>query len=562
MADTARLEPYYFHERGFETIEEAADWFEWEVPESFNVAAYVCDRWAEETPHDVALYVRDGAGRANACSFRQLRSEANRFANFLAERGVGVGDRIAVNGAQRVESLVAHVAAFKLGAVSVPLSVLLGSEGLRYRLTHADVRAFVVDEAAVETLREVRDDLDDLECVVTNGDFDRAEETAYRDAVAGRSARFDTRETAAEDPACVIYTSGTTGKPKGAVHAHRGLLGELPQFLSLQCHRTGDDQVTRTTSEWSWIMSLNGVVLPALFYGGAVAACPAGKFDPEREFGLVETFGVTHLNLPPTAVRMMMAVDSPAERWDLSSVHTFITGGESAGERIIQWVADVFDDAAFIEGYGSTEIGGLISDDPAYGVDHRIGYLGVPSLGHEVAVVDPETMEPIEEPDVIGELVVRFEGDPMLFVEYLDEPEKTAEKIQNGWLRSEDLVSVDEDGYVKFHARDDDLIISSGYRFGPDEIEEALVAHEAVSDAGVIGVPHETRGEIPKAYVVLHDGYEASDDLRADLQAFVKGRLAKYEYPREIEFVRSLPTTSTGKVQRATLRERDDDGET
>jgi len=561
MDERERLEPYYFHEKGFETLAEAEEYFEWEVPDSFNIAEYVCDRWADDGDR-TALYVGGDGGGTRSYSFADLRDEANRFANFLADRGVGVGDRIAVNGTQRLESLVAHLAAFKLGAVSVPLSVLLGSEGLRYRLDDSEACAFVVDRAAAETLAAVREDLDDLDLVVTNDDFARGDQVAFCDAVDGRSDRFETLETDAEDPSCVIYTSGTTGQPKGAVHAHRHVLGELPQFVSLQGHRTGAGEVTRTISEWSWIMSLNGVVLPALFYGGAVAACPAGKFDPEREFGLVETFGVTHLNLPPTAVRMMMAVDSPAERWDLSSVHTFITGGESAGERIIQWVADVFDDAAFIEGYGSTEIGGLISDDPAYGVDHRIGYLGVPSLGHEVAVVDPETMEPIEEPDVIGELVVRFEGDPMLFVEYLDEPEKTAEKIQNGWLRSEDLVSVDEDGYVKFHARDDDLIISSGYRFGPDEIEEALVAHEAVSDAGVIGVPHETRGEIPKAYVVLHDGYEASDDLRADLQAFVKGRLAKYEYPREIEFVRSLPTTSTGKVQRATLRERDDDGET
>ncbi|WP_247004167.1 acyl-CoA synthetase [Halosolutus gelatinilyticus] len=557
MDETDRLENYYFHEQGFDTIEAAEEWFEWEIPETFNIAHYVCDRWAEAKKNDVALYIDAEGERRSAYTFRQLRHYANRFANALEDRHIGPGDRVAVNGTQCLQSLVAHLAAFKLGAVTVPLSVLLGTDGLRYRLANSGSTAFVVARDAIETFREIRDDLDALELVVTTEGFDKEGEVSFWEVIEGYAADFETRRTDSEDDACIIYTSGTTGKPKGAVHAHRHLLGLLPQFISLQRHNTGGDQVARTISEWSWIMSLNQMVLPPLFYGIPVVGSPRGKFEAEKEFELVDRFGITHLNLPPTAVRKMMQVDDAAEKHDLSSLRSFSTGGESAGESIIDWATSTFENAAFVEGYGTTEIGGLICDDPAFGIAHRTGYFGIPSLGHEVAILDLDTGEPIEAPGKIGELAVRYEDDPMLFVGYLDKPEKTAEKVQNGWLLSEDLVSIDEDGYFRFHARDDDLIISSGYRFGPDEIEEALVTHEAVAEAGVIGVPHETRGEIPKAFVVLSEGREPTEERRSDLQQHVKDRLAKYEYPRELEFVEKLPRTSTGKIRRTALRGRE-----
>ena len=558
MEGRDRLEKYYFHEQGFETRAEAEEWFEWEVPETFNIAHYACDRWADAKENSVALYIEGEEERQSAYTFQQLQHYANRFANYLAEQGIGPGDRVAVNGTQRLQSLVTHFAAFKIGAVSVPLSGLLGSEGLRYRLADSNSAAFVVDRSAVETLREIRSDLDALELVVTNKDFAQGDEVSFWDAVDGCSSEYETRETDPEDETCIIYTSGTTGKPKGAIHAHRHLLGGLPQYVSLQRHRTSNDQVTRTTSEWSWIMSLNGIVFPALFYGVPVVGYPSGKFEAEKEFELVERFGITHLNLPPTAVRMMMQVDDPDETYDLTSLQSFSTGGESAGQSIIDWATSTFENAKFLEGYGATEFGGLICDDPEFGFDHRIDHFGIPSVGHDVAVLDLETREPIEESGKIGELAVRYEGNPALFQEYLNRPEATAEKIQDGWFLTEDLVSRDEDGYFQFHARDNDLIISSGYRFGPEEIEEALVTHEAVQQAGVIGVPHETRGEIPKAFIVPNDGYDSDEDLRLDLQQHVKDRLAKYEYPRELEFVEELPRTSTGKLQRTALRDKEE----
>jgi len=557
MTETADLETYYFHQRDFETLEEIREWFEWEVPETFNISEAACERWAESDPDRVALSLNRPDGDHTSYTFRAVNRKANKFAAYLDAEGVGVGDRIAINGTQCVESLAGHLAAFKLGAVSVPLTVLLGSDGLEYRLSDCDASVFLVDEAAVETLRSVRERVDSLELVVTYDDFDRDDELNFQEAIDGHSPDFETRETAADDEAFIIYTSGTTGQPKGVVHAHRHLLGGLPQFLSLQCHRTDEDQVVRTVSEWSWIMSLPGIVLPALFYGLPVVGHTGDQFDPEAEFDLIDRLDVTHLNLPPTAVRMMMQVEDPATRYDLTSLQSLTTGGEAADENIIEWVGDTFENAAFLEGYGTTEIGGLICDDPAVGFDHRLGYFGVPSVGHEVAVLDPETGERIEEPHEIGELAVRYEDDPMLFLEYLNLPEQTDETIQDGWLHSDDLVSVDEDGYFRFHSRSDDIIISSGYRIAPKEIEEVLLTHPAVQHVGVIGVPHETRGEIPKAFVVLANGYDPSEGLVEELQSHVKERLAKYEYPREIEFTDEIPTTTTGKVRRQSLRSRE-----
>lgn len=557
MGEFPVLDAYRFDERDWTTYEDLAADFEWEVPDEFNIATYCCDRWADQDGSRVALYEEAPDGTSTSYTFAEVRDYANQLAAFLSEQGIGRGDRIAVNGVQRVEPLITHFAAYKLGAVSVPLSILIGGDGVRYRCNDCEVSAFVASQQGYEAYRGVEDDISTLETVLPFGFDAHAEDRDFWDALKGRSRTFETATTAAEDSASIIYTSGTTGDPKGVVHAHRHLLGVLPGFARAKGMDYADDAVLRTLVEWSWIGSLTILVLPGLYYGLPIVAYESAGFEPEKEFELIEKYGITTVGTPATGARMMMGIDDPAERFDLASLESFESGGEAVDQQLVEWVRDTFDEAVFVEGFGQTEAPMLITDAPHFGYEHRPEHMGIPGLGHEVRVVDPDTREPIEEAGEPGELAIAYEGNPMLFKEYYGLPEKTANKIQDGWLLTEDLVEIDGDGYVKYVSRLDDIIISSGYKLSPVEIEETLQSHENVMNAAVIGVPHETRGEIPKGFVSLAPEVEPSEDLADTLQSFVKAELAKYQYPREIEFVEELPRTTTGKVRRKALKERE-----
>lgn len=557
MSTIPDLEAYRFYEREWTEYDDLLDSFEWEVPERFNMASYICDRWCEDGDR-TALVADDGDGNGETYSFERLRKEADATAAFLRERGVSRGDRVGINARQRPETVVAHVACWKLGAVSVPLSTLFGTDALSYRLDDSESVACFVDGSNVETLRESHGDVPSLETVVTIGDAEpTGDETAFGTVLSSSSERFETVDTAADDDAIIIYTSGTTGDPKGVRHAHRVLLGNLPLFITSFCNlELNDDDVFWTPSEWAWVATLFDVVFPGLYYGRPVVAHTAdGSFDPETAMDLLERHHVTNFFAPPTALRMMEQLDAP-ERWDVSSVRCIPSGGESLGDTIVEWAEAVFDGAAVHEAYGQTEANMTVGDCTKL-LDSKDGKIGPIGPGHDVVIVDPETAEPTVDRGETGEIAVRYEGNPVCFKEYWNKPEATASKVQNGWLLTEDLGRMDEDGFVEFVSRKDTVIISAGYRIGPVEIEEALSAHDAVADAGVIGVRDEERGEVPKAFVTLAPGYEASTDLADRLRSDVRSRLAAYEYPREIEFVDDLPKTSSGKIRRASLEERE-----
>ena len=547
-----RLGAYHFHEQAWDSYDDLRAAFEWEVPGQFNMADYVCERWAEETPEAVALYAETAGGRERTLTYGDLGEYTDRLANYLAAEGVGRGDRVGVNVGQKPETVLAHVACWKLGAVSIPLSTLFGVDGLSYRLDDADAVVCVVDAANVDTLRDVRGGLDALETVLTVDVGDpQAEETDLWAAIESAGAGRTVAETDAEDDGLLIYTSGTTGDPKGVRHAHRVLLGHLPLFLTTFCNlEMTDDDVYWTPAEWAWIASLFDVVMPGLYYGQSVLAYAGGEFDPEEAYRLLEKYEVTNFFAPPTGLRMMARVDQPGH--DVSSVRVVPSGGESLGLDIVNWAGDVFEGAAVHEGYGQTEANMLVGHCTALS-EFREGKMGLAGPGHEVTVVDPETAEPTVDRGEVGELAVRYEGNPVCFKQYLGKPEQTDAKVRNGWLLTEDLGTVDEDDYFSFKSRKDDVIISAGYRIGPEEVEEHLADHEAVADAGVVGVPDDERGQVPKAFVVTQ-GVPA-DGLREELQSHVRNRLAAYEYPREVEFVDELPKTATGKVRREDLRE-------
>jgi acetyl-CoA synthetase len=555
MSSKPRLDAYHFYERDWDSYDDLLNMFEWEVPETFNMATYICDRWVDDKGR-VALFADDGAGRRETYTFWQLRNAANAMANYLRERGVENGDRVGINARQRPETVVAHIACWKLGAVSVPLSTLFGTEAMSYRLNDATAVACFVDESNIETLRKVTDTISSLETVVTVGNIEpKTEEMDFQGVIDGFSRQFDTVETDAEDDAIIIYTSGTTGAPKGVRHGHRVLLGHLPLFITDFCNLgLRESDVFWTPSEWAWVATLFDVVFPSLFYGRPIVAYTADEeFDPRTAMEIIEHYGVSNFFAPPTALRMMEQMKDP-HRWDVSSVRCVPSGGESLGQSIVDWVQEIFEGAAVHEAYGQTEANMIVGDCTEL-VESRKGKIGRRGLGHEVTIVDPQTAEPTVDPGEVGEIAVRYEEDPVCFKEYWNKPEKTASKVQNGWLLTEDLGKMDEDGYLEFVTRKDNVIISAGYRIGPVEIEEAMVEHDAVADVAVIGVPDDERGEVPKAFVVLAASYEPSEQLRSTLRQDVRDRLAQYEYPRYIEFVEELPKTSSGKVRRTSLKE-------
>jgi acetyl-CoA synthetase len=557
MPDFPTLEAYEIYQKDWTSYEAIRDTFEFQIPAEFNMVDYVCDRWADAPEERVALYADPVDGTETTYTFSELRDLANQLANYLSTQGIGRGDRIAVSGSQRVETIVGHLAAWKLGAVSVPLSNLIGRQGLEYRLDDCKPRAFVVDGTAIETLRSVHDEVESIETVLTAGS-ERVEagEQLFWETLETSSTSFENATTDPEETAMVIYTSGTTGQPKGVVHAHRGLLGLLPAQLMKHNMQLIDDDIERIVAEWSWVASINDTILPAWYYGKAMVARDRQGFDPEKEFELIDKYDITIFAAPPTGVRMMMQVEDATERYDLSSLRVFSCGGEAVGHTIEEWIDKTFDGAHLVDGLGQTEAPAISGDCPALGSGHKPGKMGRPSIGIEAKVVDIDDRTEDVGTGTVGELAISYDN-PQCFNYYLNKPGKTEQKVQDGWLFTEDLVTMDEDRYLEFVSRKDDVIISSGYRIGPEEIEDCLAGHDAVVDAGVIGVPHEMRGEVVKAFVALADDVSRSEELKTELQENVKDRLAKYEYPRELEFIENLPKTSSGKLRRKNLKERE-----
>ncbi len=556
---TPNVESYTFHNREWEGYKQVRESFDHEVPGTFNIATYCCDRWAPG-PDRVALFADGEDGKSLTYTYEQLRDITNRLANYFESKGLERGDRIGVNLPQKAETAMAHLAAWKMGAVSVPLSSLFGPEALSYRLEDSDAKAIVVDEMNVDVLREVKDDLDGLGTVLTVGDVNReSDETDFWAAQETVSPEYDTVVTDADENAIILYTSGTTGPPKGVLHAHRSLLGHLTGFVNGYCNlEIRESDVVWTPAEWAWIATVLGTMSPTFYHGlPLVANHSPGAFNPLEAFEVIERYNVSVTFMPPSALRMMMEVEDPAQRYELSSMRSIYSGGESLGEDVVDWARTVFEGAVVHEVYGQTEVNMVIEESTKL-FPRREGSMGKRCPGREMRLLDPKEKDPVEvDTGEVGEISVRYKGDPVCFKEYWNKPGETDETIRQGWIRTGDLAREDEDGYLYFVSRMDDMIISSGYRIGPDEVEDTTASHPAVLNAGVIGVPDEKRGEIVKAFVELTADHQPDAGLKEEIQNYVKERLAKYEYPREIEFIDELPTTVTGKTRRTALRERE-----
>jgi acetyl-CoA synthetase len=536
-----------------ETYEEARASFSWDLPDDYNLAHDLL-RKHDRSNERIALHQAYPDGRRETYTFDDLDRHSNQLANALERRGIERGDRVGVVVPQKPANPLTHLACWKLGAVSLPLSVLFGDESLRHRFDDSGAKAVVADTSVIETVASAAADCPALETIVEVTDSDATSEAtmSFSALLNGTSEAYEITETTAETPAIVMYTSGSTGPPKGALHGHGVWVGHCPAF-SMYFERRVNEGTYWTPADWAWIGALGDLLYPAWHYGQPVVGYPMGKFDPETAFSLLEEFDVTNAFIPPTAIRMLMGIESPEEKYDLS-LRAVCSGGEPLTPEILDWADGELSGVVVNELYGQTEANLLVTNCREWFPAHP-GSMGKPVPGHDVAVVDPETGD--ERPaGETGEIAVRRENDPVVFQEYWNQPEKTDDATVGEWHLTGDLGTVDESGYVWFKSRDDDLILTSGYRVGPGEVERTILEHSDVEQVGVIGVDDDTRGEVIKAFIQPVSG-PGSTELKAEIRDLVRDQLAKYEYPREIEFVEQLPQTTTGKIQRRKLRKRE-----
>ena len=553
--------------------------FAWQVPEYFNIAQACCARWARTQPQAVAIRWEHEDGRRAKFRYAELQAAANRLSHALRALGVGRGDRVAIVMPQRFETAVAHIAVYQLGAVAMPLSMLFGPEALEYRLGHSEAAVAIVDESAIDNVCAVRAAVPGLRTVLAVGAAEGRGDLDWSAALAAQRARFAAVRTRAEEAAVLIYTSGTTGPPKGALVPHRALIGNLSGFVCSQNwfgfgqKGPGSRAVFWSPADWAWTGGLMDALLPTLYFGREIVAFQ-GRFAPERAFELMQRHGVTHSFLFPTALKAMMkAVPEPRSRYRLR-LRAVMSAGEAVGDTVFAWCRDALG-VVVNEMFGQTEINYIVGNctrtldvrgRAAPGWPARPGSMGRAYPGHRVAVIDDEGREcPRGTPgDVaVHRLDVHGRPDPVFFLGYWKNEAATRAKYTgdpgSSWCRTGDTAVMDEDGYLWYQGRSDDMFKAAGYRIGPSEIENCLVRHPAVANAAVVPKPDAERGAVVKAYVVLAPGHVGDDALVTALQQHVRGKLAPYEYPKEIEFIDALPMTTTGKVQRRVLRQREEE---
>ena len=521
--------------------------FRWTIPARYNIAADVCDRHARD-PGKVALIGVGDDGKTWEMTFREVQRKANQLANLLVSLGLVKGDRVMLLLGQNAWTAIGHVACWKAGLISVPASTLFGADAITYRLNTVGVRIVITDAANLPTVEKARLFTPAVEHVFL---VDGAAPNAPSLPVTLETARdsFENVDTAADDPAFLNFTSGTTGNPKGALQAHRSMLGHLPGIeLGLDSFPQPGDCMW-SPADWAWLAGLMDVLMPAWFHGVPVLTFRAPRFDPEQAFAMMGRHRVRTALLTPTMLRVMRQIPDPVKRYSMD-LRAIISGGELVGKDLHEWANDTLG-APVNEMFGQTECN-LVLGSSRRIMPIKPGALGRAIPGHVAGIVDDDG-RPLPTGD-IGNLAFRS-PDPVMMLEYWQNPEATWSKYADGWLITGDLARCDEDGYFWFHGRADDVITSAGYRIGPSEIEDALARHPAVVMAAVVGVPDPVRTESIKAFIVLKEGISPSQTLVENVRDFVRDHLAKHEVPRDIEFVSALPTTTTGKILRRELRD-------
>jgi len=530
------------------SYEEVRRTFRWDLPARFNIAEAVCDRHAEATPDAPALIYEEADGSVAGWSFALVREKSCRLANALAALGVTRGAIVAIHLPQCPESLIAHAAVQRLGAIALPLFNLFGPDAVEFRLRDSGARVLITTGAALERIADGIGQIEMLRHVVTVGEPASGPAHDFWALLGRASASHARTDTGPDDPAILMYTSGTTGNPKGVLHGGRVVIGHLPGVVVPQDLFPQPGDRFWTPADWAWAGGLLDVLLPSLYFGVPVVGSARAKFEPEWAFAFMARHDVRNVFMPPTALRLMRQVPSPRSH-HAYALRSLGTGGETLGADMIAWGRETFG-LTMNEFFGQTEVN-LVVGNCGVLFPVRPGSMGRAVPGHEVEVVDDEGN--VLPPGRQGIVAVK-RPDPVMFLEYWKKPAATAEKFRGDWCLLGDVAEKDEDGYFWFRGRNDDIINSSGYRIGPSEVEECLAKHPAVALAGVVGLPDAVRGEVVAAFIVPAKGHAPSDALAADIQEFVKARLAAHEYPRRIRFIAEMPMTITGKIRRMDLR--------
>jgi len=524
-----------------------------------NIAYEAVDRHAKGPLRDkLALRWLGKKGTVRDFTYGDLMVETNRFANVLKGLGIGKGDRVFALSSRIPELYISVLGALKNASVLCPLFSAFGPEPIWQRMHKGDGKVLVTTRRLYKRkIAKIRDSLPQLQFILlADVDADLSDDVlSLPRLMAEASPEFDIPDTDPEDMALLHFTSGTTGMPKGAVHVHNAVLHHyMSGMYALDLHQ---DDVYWCTADPGWVTGISyGVSAPLCL--GVTMIVDEAEFDAERWYRILEEQQVSIWYTAPTAVRRLMRLESdPLTAYDLSHLRFIASVGEPLNPEAVAWSMKTLK-MPIHDNWWQTETGGIMIANFA-GMDIRPGSMGRPLPGVEAAIVkklDDGSVEKIEEPFVEGQLALK-PGWPSMFRGYLHDEDRYAKCFVDGWYISGDLAELDEDGYFWFIGRADDIIKTAGHMVGPFEVESALMEHEAVAEAGVIGVPDPVIGQIVKAFVSLQAPYEPSEELRRELIGFGRKKLGSAVAPKQIEFQANLPKTRSGKIMRRLLKARD-----
>jgi acetyl-CoA synthetase len=512
------------------SYEEACATHSWNVPDRYNIAYDVCDKHARDK---LAMIHEDFRGTVREVRWGELQDQSNRFADVLRAHGVQRGDRVAMLLPPTPETAAAFFGTWKCGAILLSMSVLYGDDGIRHRVTNSRPRVLVTNEA-----NRGRIDPSLVEHVLVLDD----------DLLASGATDFEREDTAADDPAQLYYSSGTTGLAKGILHAHRYILAH-EEFV--YCHDVRDGEIFHGMGEWAWAAGIAPLLGPWRLGAVQLVYQREGGFEPHKQLDVLSRHEATNVFTTPTAMRSMMGIEDAGTRYP-QRFRIVCSAGEPLNPEAIRWFREQYG-LTVLDYYGLTESYPLAANYPFMEV--REGSMGKPMPGWDVQILD-EDERPVPQGER-GEICLRARSNPHYPLGYWENDEASEETFGGEWFHTKDAARIDEDGYVWYEGRADDVIIAAGYRIGPFEVESACLEHPAVREAAAVASPDERRGNVVKAFIVVSEGHTASDELATELQQFVRDRLSAYAYPRRIEFVDDLPKTLTGKIRRIELRQRE-----